>query len=310
MGLGHKKIVSLLSGLKTFLRSRLKQSIFNEDTRLLAIGTMLSKQQFQMVSSNINDYEFKIFSQWGDDGIIQYLIKNLSIENTTFIEFGVEDYLESNTRFLMMHDNWSGFIIDGSNKFIKNLKKYKWYWKYDLRGKCAFITKDNINSILLSSGFKSLGILSVDIDGNDYHVLEEIDLGVLNPSIIIVEYNAVFGKDRYITVPYKEDFVRNNMHYSNLYFGASLPAFTHVANNKGYALVGCTIAGNNAYFVRRDLLNKNVSELSIEEAFKDSKFRESRNKDYSLSYLRGDTRLAEIKGMPVINLLTGEEEEI
>ena len=71
----------------------------HDETVLLAIGAMLSKQQYSMNSNNLNDYEFKIFSQFGDDGIIQYLIKHVEIRNEIFIEFGVENYLESNTRF-------------------------------------------------------------------------------------------------------------------------------------------------------------------------------------------------------------------
>ena len=70
--------------------------LYKDETDLLAFGAMLSKQQLVLNSRNINDYEFKIFSQWGDDGIIQYLIKNVIIENETFIEFGVENYQESN----------------------------------------------------------------------------------------------------------------------------------------------------------------------------------------------------------------------
>ena len=88
----------------------------NDETLLLSVGCMLSNQQWSMQSHNINDYEFKIFSQFGDDGIIQYLIKHIEIKNEIFIEFGTENYLESNTRFLMMHNNWSGFIMDDKGR--------------------------------------------------------------------------------------------------------------------------------------------------------------------------------------------------
>src|SRR5690349_11088291 len=81
----------------------------SDETEILALGALLSKQQLSMSSTNINDYEFKIFSQFGDDGIIQYLVKNVRIDNEIFIEFGVENFLESNTRFLLMNNNWSGF---------------------------------------------------------------------------------------------------------------------------------------------------------------------------------------------------------
>jgi len=280
------------------------------ETALLAIGAMLSKQQFSMNSNNINDYEFKIFSQFGDDGIIQYLIKNVEIKNEIFIEFGVENYLESNTRFLMMNNNWSGFVMDGSDEAMNSLQNQSWYWRYCLTHRAVFIDKDNINALLESTGFANIGILHIDLDGNDYHILKEIDLSKLNPSIIIMEYNSVFGKDRLITVPYDKNFVRTNTHFSNLFYGASLPALNNEAIKKGYSLVGCNLAGNNAYFVRQDLLNERVKELSLDKAYKESKFRESRNKDYSLSYIAGKERLEVINGLDVLNIETNQIEPL
>ena len=282
----------------------------NNETNLLAIGAMLSKQQYLMNSNNINDYVFKIFSQFGDDGIIQYLINNVEIKNEVFIEFGVENYLESNTRFLMMNNNWSGFVMDGSDEAMNSLKNQDWYWRYCLTHKTVFIDKDNINTLLESTGFSNIGLLHIDLDGNDYHILNEIDLSKLNPSIIIMEYNSVFGKDRQITVPYDKIFVRTKAHFSNLFWGASLPALNNAARKKGYSLVGCNIAGNNAYFVRKDLLNEKVKELSMDKAFKESKYRESRNKDYSLSYIAGKERLELIKGLEVLNTETNQLEKL
>ncbi len=280
----------------------------SQETNLLAMGALLSNQQWTIQSNNINDFEFKIFSQWGDDGIIQFLIKHIKIEKEIFIEFGVEDYKESNTRFLMMHNNWSGFVMDGSEQAMNSLKKQYWYWKHQLTEKAVFIDRENINSLLESTGFKNIGLLHIDLDGNDYHILEEINLTQLNPSILIMEYNSLFGNDRLITIPYAKDFYRTKAHYSNLYWGASMPALNYLAVQKGYALVGCNLAGNNVYFVRKDLLNEKVRELTVHEAWKESKFREGRNPDYSLSLLGKEDRLASIKGLSVVNVKTKETE--
>ncbi|TXK21616.1 hypothetical protein FVR03_23285 [Pontibacter qinzhouensis] len=280
----------------------------NNEATLLAIGAMLSKQQCLLNSNDINDYEFKIFSQFGDDGIIQYLIKNIEIKNEIFIEFGVENYLESNTRFLMMNNNWTGFVMDGSDKAMKSLENQSWYWQYNLTQKAVFIDKANINALLESTGFSDIGLLHIDLDGNDYHILKEIEMSRLNPSIIIMEYNSVFGKDRQITVPYDKHFDRTKAHFSNLFFGASLPALNNAAVELGYILVCCNLAGNNAYFVRKDLLNEKIKEESVEKAYKESKFRESRNKDYSLSYIAGSKRLEAIRGLKVLNIETNQLE--
>jgi len=282
----------------------------DNDTALLATGALLCRQQQMMTSICINDYEFKIFSQFGDDGIIQYLVKNLKIENQTFIEFGVENYMESNTRFLLMNNNWAGFVMDGSEEAMNSLKNRSWYWRYQLNQKAVFIDKDNINELLQSTGFNNLGLLHIDLDGNDYYILQEIDFTRLNPSILILEYNAVFGNERAISVPYDKNFVRTKAHHSNLYWGASLKALHHAATQKGYALVGCNLAGNNAYYIRRDLLNDKVREVSVDEAFIDSKFRESRDENYALTYLSGDDRLKLIKGLDVVNVLNNQIEKL
>jgi len=296
--------------VKKLARPILNKIRNGNETELLALGSLLSKQQSLLNSPNFNDYEFKIFSQCGDDGLIQYLIKNINIENDIFIEFGVEDYSESNTRFLMMNNNWKGFVMDGSEENMNRLQNQSWYWKYSLKNKAVFITKENINSLLAETGFSNIGLLHIDIDGNDAHILEALDLSKLNPSIIIMEYNAVFGKERAISVPYDKDFIRTEKHYSNLYFGASLQALTFIANNKGYRLIGCNMAGNNAYFVRQDLLNEKIKEKTLDEAFVMSKDRQSRNKDYSLSYLDGNERYEMLKGMDVINVKTKEMEKL
>lgn len=264
-------------------------------------GVVLSSLNRSNSSKNIISHEFKVFSQWGEDGIIQYLVNSIHIENRTFIEFGIEDFSESNCKFLLMKDNWSGFVIDGSEENIGRLKRTNLYWKHELGAVAAFITMENINSLLALSGFeKNVGILSVDIDGNDYHILEAITC--ISPSIIITEFNAVFGPTRLISVPYRPDFQRIKAHYSNLYFGASLSALTALAAGRGYSLVGVNSAGNNAFYVRNDLLNSNVSAVGVEEVFAPSKFRESRGEDRNLTWLSGESRAAILRGMPVYNV--------
>jgi hypothetical protein len=293
-----------------FFLGRANEVIIKEtnDPKLLALGSLLDKQQWLMSSTDLNHYEFKIFSEWGDDGIIQYLIKYVPIESKSFIEFGVENYTESNTRFLLMNNNWSGFVLDGSEENMRSLKRRSWFFKYDLRCKAAWINRENINELLSESGFSNIGLLHIDLDGNDYFILESLDLSKLNPSIIIMEYNFLFGKERAITTPYDPKFERRVAHFSNLYFGASLAALVHVASKKGYSLVGCNLGGNNAYFVRNDLLNDRIKKQEIGVAFKAGKFRQGRDRNNQLMYLSAQRELEMIKGLPVINVMTGASE--
>ena len=244
------------------------------------------------------DSEFRVFSQWGEDGIIQYLINRVPVEHNSFIEFGVEDYKESNTRFLLIHDNWSGLVIDGSAQNVEKIKKDNIYWRYDLTALSEFITRDNINSLIGRRFQGDVGILSIDIDGNDYWIWEAVE--VVSPRIVICEYNSVFGVEKAVSVPYDSTFNRTSAHFSNLYFGASLPALCSLAGRKGYIFVGCNKAGNDAFFVRKDVA-QNVTSVTVKEGYVLSKVRESRNESGQLTFVAGGERLGIISEMQVFD---------
>lgn len=265
-------------------------------------------QQIKELCNNIpsiQQAEFQVFSQFGDDGIIQYLIQQIPINQQVFIEFGVERYTESNTRFLLMNNNWSGLVIDGDEKNINFIQQDEIYWRYDLTAVCSFITAENINQLFMSNGFVGeIGLLSIDIDGNDYWVWKQI--ASVNPVLVVVEYNSVFGLLP-VSIPYQADFVRSKAHFSNLYWGTSLGALYHLAEEKGYYFVGTNSAGNNAYFVRKDKLKldavPNLTPLTLESGFTESKFRESRNQQNELTFLRGKNRLKAIEDCEVYHVL-------
>ena len=108
------------------------------ETKMLTTRLLINQMKSQGMHRNVQDVEFKVFAQFGDDGIIQYLVHHLKIESKTFIEFGVENYTESNTRFLLMNNNWKGLVIDGSKENIDYIKNDNIYWNYDLTAVCAF----------------------------------------------------------------------------------------------------------------------------------------------------------------------------
>lgn len=253
---------------------------------------------------SFGEVEFKAFSQWGEDGIIQYLINRVAIKDASFVEFGVENYLEANTRFLLINNNWKGLVLDGSQSHIDYIRKDRIYWRHDLTAECRFITRENINEILDECGFRGdIGLLSIDIDGNDYWVWESID--VIKPRIVVCEYNSVFGNSRSVTVPYNASFKRTDAHYSNLYFGASLPALCLLASRKGYDFVGSNSTGSNAFFVRNDLAH-GLHCYSAADGFIDSKLRESRNESGELTYLAGSERQKAIHDLPLYDVKNDE----
>lgn len=251
----------------------------------------------------ISEFEFRVFSQKGEDGIIQFLINSVEIpkESEKFIEFGVETYIESNTRYLIVNNNWAGLVIDGSKQNIDFIKKDTISINYDLKAVHSFITKENVNDLFTNNNFTGeIGLLSIDIDGNDYWVWEAIF--TVNPIIVVIEYNSLFGKDKVISTPYVEDFVRGSYHYSHLVFGASLKALVQLSEKKGYVFVGSNSNGTNAFFVRADKATR-INKIEYPNGYVKSKFCEARKIDGKLhGNLDWNEREKLIKGVEVFDI--------
>jgi len=288
---------------------RVLETLINLERKLQQIqqslGRIESRQLLGMSApSKFNDYEFQVFSQFGEDGLIQHLIDRIEIKNKTFIEFGVEQYKEANTRFLLINNGWSGLVMDGSSENIQLIKSDDIYWRTNLKAVNAFIDCSNINQLIGDNGLHGeVGLLSIDIDGNDYWVWQSLE--IVSPQIIVCEFNALWGPELMVSIPYEPLFSRSQAHYSNLYFGASLSAMASLGRSKGYSLVGINLAGNNAFFVKNDCMSGLVS-LSPEDAWKPAKFRESRARDGGLSYLSQSEGLKLLKDLKLVNVETGK----
>lgn len=271
-------------------------------TRVQEALGRIEMRQVAAMADGPSQAEFRVFSQWGEDGIIQYLIQHVPIERPIFVEFGVENYVESNTRFLLTNNQWSGLVMDGSQENIDYIKRDVIYWATNLKADCAFITKDNINVLLRRNGISGdIGILSVDIDGNDYWVWQAID--VISPRIVICEYSSQFGPTAQVTTPYDPAFVRGDAHYSKVYYGASISALNALAIRKGYSLVAGNRTGNNIFFVRDDLLG-DMKVLKPEEAYRRAQFREFHDEQGQLTFDDFETRLQKIGDLPLFDIKT------
>ncbi len=146
--------------------------------------------------------------------------------------------------------SWSGLWIEGSENFVSqiNVKFQDVVSNGRLRVKAAFITPDNINGLIGEHFTGEMDLLSIDIDGNDIHVLDAID--VIRPRVVVIEYNGKFPPPMNVVQRYNPEHRWKGTDYG----GSSLVAITKIAGRKGYSLVGCGIAGVNAFFVRDDLL--------------------------------------------------------
>jgi hypothetical protein len=268
------------------------------DRQLELVGSLAARAAREAA---LADAEFRVYSQFGEDGIIQYLIQRVPITNEVFVEFGVADYVESNTRFLLVNNNWRGLVLDSGTGHIEFIQQTGLGWRHQIDAVRAFVTRENINGLIRDAGVDGdIGLLSIDLDGNDLWVLEAVD--VVTPRILIVEYNATFGAEAAVTVPYDEHFVRGERHYSHLYWGASLAALERVAQAKGFALVTVNRAGNNAFFVRNDVLG-DLKVRTAMEAYRPSLFRESRSPAGELTLVGpAKDRLAIIRELQVWDL--------
>lgn len=296
--------------IKRFLKiSGLHESRDWEDTKLVLSARAIMLSENWRIAPDfenpfwIQEKEFRVYSQFGDDGIIQWLLYSLNINNGKFIEFGVGDYYESNTHFLLINNRFAGFVIDGSKENIDTVRQSTMYWRYNLSANQHFIDSDNVQDLLAGSGFKKIELLHIDLDGNDYWILRALDFSDLDPDILILEYNSTFGNERAISVPYDPSFSRISAHHSGKYFGASLPALNSLAQSKGYYFIGCNSAGNNAYFLADRFLSK-IPKTDIYDGFQRAGFRESRDKLGKLTFSDADQDLNQIRGMPVIDITT------
>ena len=300
-------MIKILKKYLSFLVRRIFDEEIQKELILKAKVLSLKNKNLKKIK-DLSVVEFQVYSQWGEDGIIDWLISKFPQIPKNFLEIGTQDYKESNTRFLLINRNWDGFLIEGDKGDVQKIKSQRIYWKHNLKIRNKFITKDNINDVVRKFNVpKKLGLLSLDIDGVDYWVLKE--LSTLNPSIVICEYNSLFGEKKSITVPYKENFIRSKEHYSNLYYGASIQAFIDIMKTKDYFLIGTNTAGNNAFFVRKDLW-KVLNKMILNKKIFMSKFRESRDQKGKLSFLDKKESLNLIRNKHVIDLKSKNQKKI
>ena len=260
---------------------------------------MNTKNQFK-----INEYEKKIFSQNGEDGIINYIFSKIGTTNKFSVEFGVGDGFESNTTYLFEKKNWNGLMMDyGSDDkiYFSNVLKKVWNnrnlgFQKNLKNEIRFMKKiisrkkrnqsfqfDIKNERITAENIQNLfskydvpihfDLLSIDIDFNDYWVWKSIV--DYFPRLVVIEYNSSIPSHESKVVPYDPESVWDGTNY----FGASLLALNKLASQKGYTLIGCDSKGINAFFCKTDLLN-NYNFDSVDELYRSPQYGEIINEKH------------------------------
>jgi hypothetical protein len=248
------------------------------------------------------DSEVRVFSQWGEDGILCYLSDELDLVRPTVLEFGAGNFSECNSRYLAEARNASVVAVDSRHDLLSNVLSLPISWKTSVWPIRTWITPDNAPQIMQQAREKMgrVDILSLDIDGNDFWVAKSLDLSSIR--IVVVEYNAIFGSKQSITVQRRDNFDRTSAHHSNLYYGASLKAFIHLFQDQGFTFIGTNRACSNAFFVQEaELSNLSLQRVDLQELDKyiDVRFRESRDSGGSLSYAGRNDLIKLIEHLPV-----------
>lgn len=210
---------------------------------------------------------YKIYSQTDEDGIIDEIFRRIGEGGRLFVEMGCGKGIENNTHALL-YKGWSGTWVDGSRERVDGIAEWIPLDSPRLQVLCMFVTRENAASIvtqaLARKQAQELDLLSVDIDGNDLYVLQQIVASV-RPRVIVVEYNGKFPPPLSLTVRYDAG------HYwtGDDYYGASLQAL--VDGLAGYRLVACNVSGANGFFVRGDLAGA-FTEYPVEALFQPARY--------------------------------------
>lgn len=194
------------------------------------------------------DASFDVFTYHGEDGIIAYLLEQMGNVPKQFVDIGAGDCVKSNCACLAFHFNWNGLFID---KNIDQLSIGRNFYKKKIEKGAAIlfsaseVTAENVNEIIANAGISDeIGLLSIDIDGNDYWIWKAID--AIQPRIVVIEAKVEFGHHN-IVVPYGPE---NHHSTDSRYNGASVKALVKLGKEKGYKFVGANVQGYNLFFVK------------------------------------------------------------
>ncbi len=207
-----------------------------------------NQQQRWLEAGDLRAFERQVYSQNGEDGIIQEILYRIGTSRGFFLEFGVESGIECNCARLALEEHWDGVFIESDETHFKELRnRYR-----DFKGvQCvnACVTSLNIETLLEANHVPpDFDLLSIDIDGNDYWVWSAITRW--HPRIVVIEYNAALP-------PTQKRVMQENINHrwdGTSYYGASLASLAALGREKGYELVATNSRGVNAFFVTQELV--------------------------------------------------------
>jgi hypothetical protein len=269
--------------VKNFISSSISFPKYEQNTQVdqVIIVNQYALMKKIMVPSEMPTFRevgFKVHSQFEEDGILLYIFSLIGTTNKRVVEICAGDGIECMAANLIVNHGWEGLLFDGDqdsvNRGINFYASNQSTFLYPPIFKKAWITRENINNLITESGFNGeIDLLSLDIDGNDYYIMEAIN--VIKPRVIICETHNVIPSDLSLTMPYKEDFNYRDMKQTEDFLSVSLLAMKKLLQKKGYRLIGSHRYGFNAIFILNDLGKDYFPEVSVESVHDNSftKFR-------------------------------------
>lgn len=297
-----------IANLRRGFRTRIQTRLIDPQRLLVAQAAMTLRRSHQVHYRFLFDAELQVFSQWGEDGILDFLCDSLGLCKPRILELGAGNLLECNSRYLLEARNASVVAVDARADLVSTAHQLPGYWRSTLIPIVTWITPVSVAPLqaLTQDRLGGLDIVSIDIDGNDYWVARMIDWSQVR--IVVVEYNPIFGSSHPVSVPRDDGFDRGAAHFSNLYFGASLPAWISFFRSHELTLVGTNRVGNNAFFVRQSERSRvpvaEFDSAALEVAV-DWRVREARNPDGELSYQSWRDASDDLMGLPLVDVDTG-----
>jgi len=213
------------------------------------------------------DFDFKIykkniFSQFGEDGIIEEIFKRLSdVSDKRCCEFGAWDgKFLSNTCNLITNHNYEAILIEADKKrFDELIYQFPDKKIIKINKFINFSGENSLDNILENNNFnKDFDFLSIDIDGCDYWVFES--LSKFTPKVICIEFNPL--------IPNKVDFIQEkNMKINQ---GSSAKSIIDLGLKKNYFPIASTDC--NLFFVHNKFKQKitNLDKFDINQLLPNS----------------------------------------
>lgn len=248
-----------------------------ESTKLEALVQVSLTQHFKYLKSaglgnpSFRDVEYSLYSQNNEDGILILIFSLIGEGKSQVVELCASDGIECNAANLIINRGWSGLLFDGDQRLLDLGKQFYSErtnaWRFRRLPPLlvqAWITAENVNQLIESNGFSGeIDLLSIDVDGVDYWIWKAID--IVQPRVVVIEYNNRWPSDRSVTIPYRSDFSCVEPGEAGAgYFGASLRALVKLGSEKGYRLIGANSPNTNAFFLKAGIGEDEFPEVSVE----------------------------------------------